>query len=396
MNWFSHGANGKKFLIVGIASDSIGAGVVAVSPDTQPILLCTMREPISFAPTLEPSHFFSATLHALGALCGHMFQTHGHDLAGVDRVHIFLHAPWVVSKTRPVRVDFPSPTILTSDALASVIQEAEKGIADNFRAAHRDIAEAVRVVEKKITEFRVNGYGVTSAVGKEARTLELTLLESFAPDTAIARFGNTLATLSPAPLEWHGAASACAGALAASLHGEGDALVICAGSEATEVCIERAGVLHEVISVPFGIRTGARAAWSEGAFASGISAESFLRATLFGSLAEKRRAEVEEARDAATARFKRAVAGVLLPKIKSGFAPAPATILADERSRLFFERALRTPLFEGADAERSPSFAVRGVDAFSESLTLAGAAAPDTYLMGEAVFVGLYENGKKL
>ncbi|TSC85134.1 MAG: hypothetical protein G01um101417_1, partial [Parcubacteria group bacterium Gr01-1014_17] len=119
MNWFSSGAQGKKFLLIDIASDSVGAGLVAMFPNAKPTLLFTVRESIVCAPRLEPKHFFLATLHALTALCEHLFQTHRADIAGVKRMHIFLHAPWVVSKMRSVRTDFPEVTTLTPDALAS-------------------------------------------------------------------------------------------------------------------------------------------------------------------------------------------------------------------------------------------------------------------------------------
>lgn len=396
MNWFSHSANGKKFLLIDIASDSVGAGVVAVFPNAKPTLLFTAREPIACVPRLEPKHFFSATLHALNELCAHLFQTHRSDISGAERMHIFLNAPWVVSKTRSVRVDFPELTVLNTDTLTSVIQEAEKGITDNFRAAHREIAEAVRVVEKKIIEFRVNGYAVASAVNKEARTLELTLMESFAPENAIAKFGNALDAFSHASREWHGAAAACAGALSAGAHEQGDALTVCAGSEATEVCVERSNVLHEVISIPFGIRTIARSLLNEGVFSSASSAESFLRAASFATLAEQHRATVEHARAEAMARFRRALTTALLPKMKTGFVPARATLLADERNLPFFDAALREPLFEAGEAELTTAFSVFGAGAFSASLQLARAATPDTNLSGEAAFTSLYENRKKL
>ena len=395
MKWFASSTNGKKFLLIDIASDSVGAGLVAMFPNAKPTLLFTVRESIVCAPRLEPKHFFSATLHALNELCKHLFQTHSIDIAGIGQTHIFLHAPWVVSKMRSVRTDFPEVTTLTPDALASVIQAAEKGIAENFRAAHREVAETVRVVEKKITEFRVNGYAVTSAAGKEARTLELTMLESFAPENAVTRFGNALDALPKTPREWHGAAAACAGALSALAHEQEDALTVCAGSEVTEVCIERGSVLQEVISIPFGIRTAARVLCSNGVFSSTTSAESFLRATSLSSLAEKRRAQIETALRLQSERFRRALAIALLPKIKAGFTPMRAALLADERNLTFFDAALRAPLFDAGEAECNIVFSVFGAGAFSTSLQMVRAATPDTYLSGEAVFTALYENGKK-
>ncbi len=307
---------------------------------------------------------------------------HRRELAGIERAHIFLHAPWIVSKTRSVRADFPEPTLLTEAALASVIREAEKGITENFRAAHREIAEAVRAVEKKITEYRVNGYGVSSAVGQKAQTLELTLLESFAPENAVARFAASLTSLTSAPLEWHGAAAACAGARAALAHGEGDMLTLSAGGEATEVCITRRGVLHEVVSLPLGLHTAARAVWEEGAAHSVTAAEALLRAASASALADSRRTEAEAARARQAERFRRAVSDALAPKISAGFLPRQSLLLADESNLSFYSRAFGEPL--------PTEVSVRGAEAFAPTVQFFREAGRDTFFAGEAAFIALY------
>ena len=395
MRWFSSGAHGRQFLLVDIGSASVGAAGVVVLHDGRAVVSFSEREPITVAVALEPKHFFSATLHALRALIARVLKESRAESAVAARVHVFLHAPWIVSKTRSVRADFPEPTVLSESSLASVVHEAEKGIAENFRAAHREVAEAVCVVEKKITEYRVNGYEVASAVGQKAETLELTLLESFAPETASRHFTATLHALSGAPVEWHGAAAACAGALMGLAHEQGDALTVSFGGEATEVCIARRGVLHEIVSLPLGIHTLARAAVEAGAAHSVSAAEALLRAPSLASLADARRAGVAAARAAAAERFRRAVMGLLAPKIKVGFAPPRGVLLADAKDAPFYERAFCATAPRAKELSL-PVCAVRGADAFAPAVQFFRSASPDTFLAGEAAFVALYEEGRKL
>ncbi|KKU60048.1 MAG: hypothetical protein UX81_C0005G0044 [Parcubacteria group bacterium GW2011_GWA2_47_12] len=386
MNWFSLDAHGKKFLVIDIASGSVGATVVRMARDARPTILFTAREAVAPAEELTPEHFFSATLHSLKALCAQVFRLYRGEMAGVEQAHIFLRAPWIVSKTRSVRAEFPEPSVVTEAVLASVIREAEKGIAENFHAAHREIASDVRVVEKKITEFRVNGYAVASALGKEARTLELTLLESFAPENAILKFNTLFDSLTAAPREYHAGAAAAHGALSASTEERGDSLTVCVGSEATELCIERNGILQEVVSVPVGVRTAARGVVGEGVFNSVISAESFLRAESVQKLSDARRVSVEAAREGSAVRLRRTAANALAPKMKNGFSPTRAVVLCDEKDISLCERVFRAPL----------EFAVHAAEAFSNSVAYLRSAIPDTFLSAEAAFVALYEEGKKL
>ena len=387
MQWFSFGEKGKKFLIIDIASGSVGAAVVRIARDARPIILFTAREAIAPAEELTPEHFFSATLHALKELCTHLFKLYRSEMAGVERAHLFLRAPWVVSKTRSVRAEFSEPSVITEALLSSVIREAENGITENFRAAHREVASAVRVVEKKITEFRVNGYAVASALDKEARTLELTLLESFAPENAIVKFDTLFDSLTHAPREYHAGAAAAHGALSASTTEErGDALTMCVGSEATELCVERNEILQEVISVPVGVRTVARGAVGEGGFDSVSSAESFLRAASVQTLSDTRRVSVESARDGAGERLKRTITDTLAPKIKNGFSPARAIVLCDEKDVSLCEQVFPLQM----------KFTVRGAETFSNSVVSMRHAILDTFLSADAVFVALYEEGKKL
>ena len=176
---------------------------------------------------------------------------------------------------------------------------------------------------------------------------------------------------------------------------QGDALTISFGGEATEVCIARRGVLHEIVSLPLGIHTIARAAVEAGAAHSVSAAEALLRAPSLASLTDTRRAPVAAARADAEERFRRAAAELLAPKIKAGFAPPRGVLLADAKDAPFYERAFCSPA-PRAEEPPFPACAVRGADAFAPAVQFFRSASPDTFLAGEAAFVALYEEGRKL
>lgn len=385
-------------LIIDIASGSVGVAGVLVPRSGRPFVSFVVRERIPIAPTLEPKHFFTATRVALVSVCAHLSTLSHADMPTITRAHIFLHAPWIVSKTRSVRTQFPHPTALSPATLAAIIKDAEHGIAENFHAAYHDIAEAVRTVEKKIIAFRVNGYAVSTALHKEATSFEATLFESFAPEAAVRAFERALDVCSLAPREWHSAAAALAHARAASLGGgeEDAALTISAGAEATEVCLVHRGLLEEVLSIPQGIRSAARAAAASGAFHSAAAAEAFFAMPAYDALAPARREKAGAARRAGAALWRDAVSAALPPALRAGFAPRRAELFAAEEQISFFADAVREA---GADtAAASHLFAAlapQGAEAFSADMVAARAAPPDTFLYAEAAFLAAYEAGNR-
>ena len=68
MQLFSGRARGRKFVLVDIGSASVGAAGILVLPEGRAVVVWAEREIIPIAERLEPTHFFSATLHALNAL----------------------------------------------------------------------------------------------------------------------------------------------------------------------------------------------------------------------------------------------------------------------------------------------------------------------------------------
>lgn|GEM_PF-1424267 len=331
-----------RFLIIDIGSESVGAagvevqkGVPVMPTDRQARIVFVERAPIPLASELQPAHFFSATAHALEQVCARIRTP-------VTRVHLFLHSPWVVSKTRAWRAEFPTTTLLTEKVLATAVQEAERGIEENFRAAYKEVASAVRRVERALVEFRVNGYSVASACGKEARTLEFSLLESFAPENALVKFNSLVERVTAAPRVWGAGAAAIALAPRVAMGDYTDVLTVVAGGEAIELALVRAGAPSAILSVPVSLRTLARDMYRSGALSSVSTAEAFLIApeSALAALAPARRAQVERARTEAYARIAQAVREALAPYERDGARFTSVFVFSPEKYAAFFMRAL--------------------------------------------------------
>lgn len=369
------------FLVIDIGSDSVGAsGVVKRRSDGVPFLLFTAREPIAPAPHLEPKHFFSATLSALRVLLEKSFSLHRAEISSIRVIHIFLHSPWIVSKTRAVRADFKEPVFLSVDVLGKAVRDAEEDIEEKFRAAHIDISSAVRIVEKKIIEFRVNGYEVASALNKKANSLEFALLESFVPENAVEKFGATLENVSGKTRELHGAvaalavsASAAPSELSHNLHAQAcNSAFISVGGEASEIALSRNGVVREVVSIPRGFRSLARMAFEEGTFHSVSSAESFF------AQPSERATKFVKAREKSIQEYRKIISDFIELKKKAGFFCNNFSFCCDGKYQLFFKEAL---------SNLSPSLRFEDFEGVVER---SRSASADPFLMGEAFFLSLF------
>ena len=146
--------------------------------------------------------------------------------------------------------------------------------------------------------------------------------------------------------------------------------------------------MQEIISVPFGFRTVARAAYKRGAFHSIAAAEAFLRLSTPTLFSRARHGVMEAARTEAEDMWRRAVWNICAPKLKTGFFPQGGTLVAAEEDQAFFEKAWH------ASAENTP-LALR-LETFEDRCEHARAAPPDAFLTGEAAFVSLYEEGRNV
>lgn len=102
-------------------------------------------------------------------------QTNGLNKYSIDSAYYIFSTPWSVSQTKTIRAKENQAFKITADYLKRIIDEHEQ----NFQT---EIAVHGRIIERKIIQYKLNGYIVDEIVGKMARELEISIFSTVIPE----------------------------------------------------------------------------------------------------------------------------------------------------------------------------------------------------------------------
>jgi cell division ATPase FtsA len=158
----------KTTLILDIGSGTVGAALVSASKDTPPKILFSTRLPVPVGSSVSSvNRPFSVVTETLESVIKTISEQHTTPHA----LHIFLSSPWSVFKTDVLKLDYPSPTLITHRTVERLTKEAEKKFAGESHASGE-------IVERRIIQARLNGYETFNPYNKKAKSVEVTFFVS--------------------------------------------------------------------------------------------------------------------------------------------------------------------------------------------------------------------------
>jgi len=92
----------------------------------------------------------------------------------IDRIHIVLSSPWIISKLSCVEETFKKEAVIRQSTVAALLEKEKSSSAKLFAAG--DAA----AIDAKLFEIKINGYPVAEYEDKHALSLEGTMVISFA------------------------------------------------------------------------------------------------------------------------------------------------------------------------------------------------------------------------
>ncbi len=102
----------------------------------------------------------------------------------IAKVDCALSTPWVISKTKTVKVTYSKDTEITKDLVNKIVDGEHKLLEKQFRAEHESNIDGELLeydlvfIEQKIFEIKLNGYSVEHVYGKKVRELEVSFAVS--------------------------------------------------------------------------------------------------------------------------------------------------------------------------------------------------------------------------
>jgi hypothetical protein len=104
----------------------------------------------------------------------------------ISKVHCGLSSPWIISKTKSVKVDYGKDVLITKEMVSKIVDTDHIEMEKKFKAEHDASSDGAKLeydlefIEQKIFEIKLNGYPVTNFQGKHRLCRRISFVASSA------------------------------------------------------------------------------------------------------------------------------------------------------------------------------------------------------------------------
>ena len=248
MSFFTKKSTISTELIFDIESDSVCAAIVLYEADKTPRIIYHTESEVTHKAHTDGAYLSRNMLKAL--------ETAADDVSAamiaphVDRIHVVLSSPWIISKLSCVEKKFEKETVVRQSAVADLL-EKERAASSKLFA----VGDAA-AIDAKLFEIKINGYPVAEYEGKRALSLEGTMVVSFASRKMLNEIKSRINRFFRAGDEvFHSSLILRYIALRSILPHHTDYIWLQVHGELTDVLIVRQGACAVAGSLPFGYDT---------------------------------------------------------------------------------------------------------------------------------------------
>lgn len=105
-----------------------------------------------------------------------------------EHIQILLASPWFISQTRSISYNKSSAFVCTQKLVDSLIEKEIAYIIEHDMERFGAMGKDGIIIERQISQIKLNGYSTTEPFGKKIESLELFLVVTVAPKSIIERF----------------------------------------------------------------------------------------------------------------------------------------------------------------------------------------------------------------
>ncbi|NTV22132.1 MAG: hypothetical protein HGB03_01005 [Candidatus Yonathbacteria bacterium] len=261
MSLFRHHVKQKARLIhvYDIGSASVGGAVVLLEHGKKARIMYTVRRDVFMRETPDAKRFRDEILTALSGVVediakhapAHIRFTK-HALLRPEKAFFMLASPWYASQTRHVHVSFKRPTRIRQIDLE---ERAEREYQDFLKSpevlALGDTSHTL--FDRRIIQVSVNGYETSVPEGKEATTLDMSIVFSIIPSDAATRMKEICErAFSSVEIVFQTFSLATFDIVRNKEPNLSECMLLDVSGEVSEASFVREGVLWETVSFPVG------------------------------------------------------------------------------------------------------------------------------------------------
>ncbi len=195
-------------LIIDIESGLVRAALVLYARSQVPRVLCTVSSPIVRKPKRTKLHddFLGAMVRALNDVTTHLANKSLPELREkgftqvISKVNCVLSTPWIISKTKTVKINYGKETEITRELVKKIIDTEHQELENKFKADHAASGDGslleydLEFIEQKIFEIKLNGYAVANVYGKRAKEIEVSFAVTVSSKDILNQIHETIAT----------------------------------------------------------------------------------------------------------------------------------------------------------------------------------------------------------
>ena len=280
-------------LVFDIGSASVGGALVLLVKGKSPKILYSVRKQMSFQNSLDVKKFTSAMFRSLKAVVSDLEKrglTHLNFLEiknkEIKEAFCFLSSPWSVSQTKIIEKRKNKSFHVSNELIKSFIRKEEK----EFAFSHLDILDKnqdIELMDKKIIQFKLNGYKINNPYKKTAKVMEASLFLSKVNKNILDKIKTSIGkSFHLNKFHMHSFTLASFLTLRDIFGFENDFIFLDVSGEVTDISFVKNGIIRETQTFPLGRNSFIREIVKEFKNTYELSV-SMLRAFNFNELDEK-------------------------------------------------------------------------------------------------------------
>jgi hypothetical protein len=179
-------SNERLIALFGIGSGSVGGALIHLTKDEKgewaPHIIAQERTFSTFQSELNFDSFFSNMQTALRSTVEKIYNQ---KKGAPDSVFCTMTSPWYLSETRKINFKKTVPFTVTQKMMNDIINIELTSIMRAYEEKYKDMNALPYLVESKVLHTTLNGYDVVNPLQMKAKSININLFVSIAPDTSI-------------------------------------------------------------------------------------------------------------------------------------------------------------------------------------------------------------------
>ncbi|MEK7390883.1 MAG: hypothetical protein AAB635_01965 [Patescibacteria group bacterium] len=238
------GSSKEHDLVLNIGSGSVYGAIVEFQKSAPPKILFTHESRLPLKSNVAADNLISHMLDALHSVVIGLGRQHKKR---IRRAHVVLASPWFSSFSKVLSIKEQSPFVVTDKTI-------EKLAVEHINSVSKDvIASSSSIIEKALSDIRLNGYETKEPYGKSAKTLDVSVYASAAPKETNKKIESKIyQVIHPGSISFHTFPFVAWNVLRSLFAPKDDFIFVNIGGELSDVFIVRRNSIRAFASFPIG------------------------------------------------------------------------------------------------------------------------------------------------